>query len=194
MISNFNSSLILNYWNCDFSYLLNLYYLRNLNSFLYNLLYYNWNLFYYFYNFFNWFYYLSNNFNFFWLILNVINNFLNLYYFIYFDYFLFKDLDLNYFCDFSVKINRPVNDSWNFNHSFYYFLNWYYSIYNSFHNCRNFQWYMNDSLNLFYFFLSYDFLDYLLNCDNLRNFDYSLNYFLNDFLNLYNFRNNSKYF
>ncbi len=194
MISNFNSSLILNYWNCYFSYLLNLYYLRNLNSFLYNLLYYNWNLFYYFYNFFNWFYYLSNNFNFFWLILNVIHNFLNLYYFIYFDYFLLKDLDLNYFCDFSVKINRPVNDSWNFNHSFNYFLNWYYSIYNSFHNCRNFQRYMNDSLNLFYFFLGYDFLYYFLNCNNLRYFNDSLNYFLNDLLNLYDFRNYSEYF
>ena len=123
MISNLDGWLILNYWNCHFPDFLNLNYFRHLNYFFYNLLDNNWNLSDDLYDFLDWLYDLPDDLDLFWLVLNVVYHLLDLDDTINFNNLLSDHLDFKRFCHFPVEIDRPVYNSWNFNHSLDYFLN-----------------------------------------------------------------------
>lgn len=175
-------------------YLLYLYYLRYLNNSLY-----------YFFNkdrhfndllndLFDWNYLLNNDFNLLILNLYMVDNSFNLHFFLHLDNFLFDDLHFHNFGHLSLNLYELLNDGWHLNNSLYFALIRDKLLHFSLDNKRCFYGHM---YNLLYFpdllHLHY-LLDQFLYCYDFRNFNYSINYFLNNLLHLHYFRANPEYF
>lgn len=154
----------------------------------------DWNL----YNFLNYLLNSNNLFfvddNFFDFSFNVVDNFSHSHRFFYLNYFLNYSINSVHFRNFPNYLNDSVLDSGDFN----CFLNDLFNSHNlllvGVHDDWNFDRYWNSLFDFHYLFNFHDFLNDLLNRDNLGHLDYSVNDFLNNFLNLYYLRDNSEDF
>ncbi len=103
-------------------------------------------------------------------------------------------LNCNYFWDLFSNFNNPLNNVGDFDYPFNDSFNRHYFLYDVSDNDRHFERYINDSFNFFNFLDFDDLLDDLLDSDDLRNLDDSVNDLFDDLLNLNYFWNNSKDF
>lgn len=186
---------ILNQRNNLLNYLFDLNNLWNLHNFLNQLLYNDRNLNNLFHNLWLWVHnYLLNDWNLSDLDLNVVDYSFNFDNFLHLNNLFNNFLNSNNFRNFFDNLNDSFNDLWNFNDPFDNFFYWddflnYIGNYN-WHFKRN----INNLFDLFYFFNFDNLFCYLIDGNNLWNFNNPINNLLNYLLNFNHFRNNSKDF
>lgn len=141
IVSNFNMIFnlfcipVLNYWDYSFYYLFHLDNLWYLNHSVNNLLNNHWNFFDNFNNFFSWDYFLYNNLNLLYFCLNTVNNFLNFNNSLYFNRSLFDSFNNLNFWHLFDHLDNSLDYLGNFNYSFNNSFDWNYLLNNIGYYC-----------------------------------------------------------